>query len=199
MVQTDLATLPKKPAPPLFGVPRASDWNCFANLVPRYLDRNFGDIGISNCRKNWELSRELAGCGFGFFAIDRPTPDRTFSYLHRLRIGRDEPLSQRLGRLGLQKVQKARRRKEEGRRPFDFVQGTKKEEGRKPFDFAQGTKKEEGRKPFDFAQGTKKEEGRRPFDFVQGTKKKEVIKPSTLRLRSGRRFTHHTNSIKGKL
>jgi len=55
--------------------------------------------------------------------------------------------------------EEGREKKEEGRKPFDFAQGTNKEEGRKPFDFAQGTNKEEGRKPFDFAQGTNKEEG----------------------------------------
>jgi len=71
--------------------------------------------------------------------------------------------------------EEGREKKEEGRKPFDFAQGTNKEEGRKPFDFAQGTNKEEGRKPFDFAQGTNKEEGRKPFDFAQGTNKEEGI------------------------
>ena len=43
----------KKPAPPLFFVPLPSDWHCFANLLPDYLDRGFWDTGIGNCRKNW--------------------------------------------------------------------------------------------------------------------------------------------------
>src|SRR6476469_8723425 len=51
---------------------------------------------------------ELAGCGFELRAIDLGTPHRNFSRLHRSRIGRYEPLSERLGRLGLQKIQKER-------------------------------------------------------------------------------------------
>ena len=104
MVQTDLAPVPKKPAPPLFFVPRPSHRHCFANLVPRYLDRGFRSVGIGNGSKNWELRRELAGCGFQLWAIDLGTPHRNFSRLHRSRIGRYEPLSERLGRLGLQKI-----------------------------------------------------------------------------------------------
>ena len=104
MVQTNLASIPKKLAPPLFVVPRASDWHCFANLVPDYLDRGFRNVGIGNCRKNWPPWMDLGGCGCSLLAIDRRTPDRMFSRLHRPRIGRDEPLSQRLGRLCLQKI-----------------------------------------------------------------------------------------------
>ncbi|MGB8690178.1 MAG: inorganic phosphate transporter, partial [Microcoleus sp.] len=70
-----------------------------------------------------------------------------------------------------------RGKKEEGRKPFDFPQGTNQEEARKPFDFPQGTNQEEARKPFDFPHGTNKEEARKPFDFPQGKNQEEGRKP----------------------